>query len=103
MTTAGTLYDEALRNGMLVLLATNTASNSTFLDFTGTDGPYTSYWFDIDQIVPSVAANLWLRVSTDGGASFIATGYVFQSSFYYYSSGTPGYSFFGGNLSLIHI
>ena len=98
MSTAGTLYDEALRNGMLVLLATNVASNSASLNFTDLGGPYSGYLFDLDTLKPNVNSNLILCVSGDNGATFKTTDYNYQGTLYLYSAGAaPGYAFYGGN------
>jgi hypothetical protein len=53
------------------LLATQTASASATLDFTGfVSASYDVYIFELINIVPSTDASLLMRVSTDGGASY---------------------------------
>lgn len=61
-----------------VLLATLTASGSASLDFTATNSTkYAGYLCVIDQYLPATDNTDWhWRVSTDGGANFLAgTGY----------------------------
>jgi len=62
----------------LILLATGTASASSSLDFTGIDGAYPHYVFMFEQVLPATNnAILQMRVSTDGGATYISTS-VYQ-------------------------
>lgn len=57
-----------------VLLATRTASASAMLDFTEfNNAVYAYYIFQIDALTFSAAADLWMRLSTDGGSTYIAS------------------------------
>lgn len=70
-------------NGALVLIQTQTASDATSLPFTtGITGTYNNYLLVATSIIdPTFAGiNFGLQISSDGGATYIATGY---------SSGTP--------------
>lgn len=57
-----------------VLLATRTASASATLDFTEfNNASYRLYEFDLDGVRPATdATTLWVRLSTNGGASYDA-------------------------------
>jgi hypothetical protein len=59
----------------LVLLESQTAANDSSIDFsTGIDSTYDEYELHIIDLVPQTdAADVWMRVSTDGGSSFIST------------------------------
>jgi hypothetical protein len=57
------------------LLGTYTASNSASLDITGLSSTYKSYEFVFIHLKPATdAVNLRMRVTTDGGATYINTG-----------------------------
>lgn len=60
--------------GSRTLLAVQEASASTSIDFTSSiDGTYDRYEIQIDRLVPtSNAVNLMLRISTDGGSTWLA-------------------------------
>ena len=60
----------------LALLATATAASSTSVDFTSyIDGTYDEYIVTVSAYVPSTdGTDLFLRTSTDGGASFDSGG-----------------------------
>lgn len=78
--------------GSRILLAVQEASASTSIDFTSSiDGTYDRYEIQIDRLVPSTdGVNLLLRVSTDGGSSFLTgTGYswVVDTNMVQFSSG----------------
>jgi hypothetical protein len=61
--------------GALVLLEQHTASTSATLDFTTCiSATYDEYLIEFVGIVPVSAADLWMRMSTDGGATYDATG-----------------------------
>lgn len=80
--------------GSRVLLATQEASASTSIDFTsGIGGTYDRYEIQIDRLVPTTnGVNLLLRVSTDGGSSWLAgTGYswALETSMIQYVSEYP--------------
>jgi hypothetical protein len=71
-------------------IETQTPSSTTGADFTDLEGPYSTYTLSFADLVPaSDGANLDLRLSTDGGASYIMTGYkqVYQFAL---SNGSSG-------------
>jgi hypothetical protein len=78
MSTVGTLYDEAIKFGYAKLLTVNIANNSSALDFvSGLALGYDSYIFDVDKLYSNVSnANLYWRVSSDSGSSYIQTTYL---------------------------
>lgn len=101
MSTAGTLYDETIRNGMYTLISAAVVSSPVaeivFTDL-GPDSGYSSFMFDIDTVIPSVAlANLAMQVSSDNGATWRTdANYNFYSTFYLYAGGgEPGCAFYG--------
>lgn len=53
-----------------VLLDTKTASSSSQLDFTGIDGTYDTYEFEIIDLDPSADTNIEVRTSSDNGSSY---------------------------------
>lgn len=61
--------------GALILLEQQTASSSASLDFTSSiSSTYDSYLIDLTDIVPATdAVKIGLRVSTNGGSSYVAT------------------------------
>jgi hypothetical protein len=65
----------AITSGSRVLLSTVTASNSTTIDFdTNIDNTYEQYIIELINIDAATdAQNIFLRVSTDGGSSYVAT------------------------------
>jgi hypothetical protein len=55
----------------VVLLDTQTASNSASIDFTGLSATYTRYEIQYTNVVPATdGARIGLRTSTDGGSTF---------------------------------
>lgn len=80
----------------LVLLKTLTASSSSSLDFaTRTDGSaiiqsdFDTYKIVVTNLFPATnGAALWMRVSTDGGATYISTTSYDWSGFVSYYGGT---------------
>lgn len=54
---------------------------SASIDLTAFDGTtYTSYIFSLEQIIPATdGTTLWMRISTDGGSSFITTAQYFNA------------------------
>ena len=66
-----------LGNG-LSLIQTKTASTSANLSFTtGIATPYVNFMFVINQIVPSTGTPTFgMQVSTNGGSSYIGSGYT---------------------------
>lgn len=63
-------------SGALVLLEQHTAAASASLDFTtAITSLYDEYWFELVNLVPTTDnVLLWMRMSTDGGATYVATG-----------------------------
>ena len=61
--------------GQLELNETQTVS-SAFADFESL-GSYNVHLFTLNNVVPSSATNIGLRVSNDGGTSYEATGYQY--------------------------
>ena len=88
-TTASTAYR--------TLISEATASNSSTIEFTsGFSSSYSYYTVEIDGMIPVTdGANLYLRMSTDGGTSFIATGYRWTDS--YLNTTSSGWTSFNGN------
>lgn len=76
VTGADPVWAAPAASGALVLLEQHTAANSATLDFTtGITSTYDSYVIQlIDMLPASAAQNLQFRVSTDGGATYDATG-----------------------------
>ncbi len=66
--------------GSLVLISTATASSDATIDFTGIDGTYDEYELRILNAIPATnAVTAEMLVSTDGGASFITSGYSYTT------------------------
>ena len=58
----------------LVYINTFTASGAASLDITGLSSTYKSYIIEVEKLTPATDnADLWLRVSQDGGSTFITT------------------------------
>jgi hypothetical protein len=72
-------------SGGLVLLEQHTASSSSSLDFTtAITSTYDDYMIDFINILPATDADqLYLRFSTNGGSSYISTGYLWCHQFNY--------------------
>lgn len=64
--------------GSLVLISSQTASNSTLIAFTsGISATYNNYLLLISNFLPITAgASLELQLSTNGGSTYVTTGYV---------------------------
>lgn len=57
-----------------VLLSSTTAAAASSVDFTGLSSSYSKYIIQLTDIVPSTdATNLYFRVSTNNGSSFLST------------------------------
>lgn len=81
----------------LVLLQTQTASNSATIDFTsGLTSTYDQYIFIVSNVVPQTdATDFWIRVSEDGGSSYITTSsYAYN---FIYSAGAAAPSAAGSS------
>ncbi len=74
----------------LVLLAVASAASSATIDFTGIDGTYDEYLIEFQNVVPAnTGTQLFFRMSTDGGSSFVATGYSYAVLNNSSTAGTP--------------
>ena len=72
-----TNYEPAVRIGGLVLLETQ-ALTGTVVDFTKFSSFYDDYVFVVDDLDPVTdGATLNLRLSEDGGSSFVSSGYAY--------------------------
>ncbi len=79
---------ELVRLGGLALLEQHAASGSASLDFTTCiTSAYNTYLFDIENMIAAAGnANLVMRMSIDGGSTWLTTGYAW--SLLYVSSGS---------------
>ena len=74
-----------------VLISTATASTTAVVDFTLPSG-YNSFELKCINVVPSTdSVGMWLRVSTDGGATFAAGASDYSFQRYLQNSTTPFY------------
>lgn len=74
-----------LPTGALILLAGQTASSSASLDF-ALDPTFDAFSLDLTGLVLATATDdLWMLVSTDGGATYKTTGY--DSKYFGYRNG----------------
>lgn len=83
------------------LLNTLTASNSaTLVDTTSLTSTYDYYIFEFEEVLPATNLTvLKMRVSTDGGATYKATGYV-SASFSNIGTATVGFDAVGDSINL---
>ena len=83
------------QSGNLVLIQSQQASNSASVSFTtGITSTYTQYYFILSAIIPSINATaLQLQVSTNGGSSYVSTGYTTG----YFASNYNGASYANAN------
>lgn len=89
--TAGRYPDASvLGTALHPLLATLTASSSATLDFTAMDSSkYAGYLFVFEDIIPATnAVNIQLLFSTNGGSTFLSSGYAYAG--FGYDNGTSG-------------
>jgi hypothetical protein len=79
-------------SGGLVLIQTKTASNSASLTFTtGITSTYNNYMMTFQNVVPVTNnINTILRCSTDGGSTYLNSGYVTGNTKVEYNSTTFG-------------
>lgn len=71
------LRDTPSTAGALVLLDEEVASASAALVFTGLDSAYDNYKLILNDLIPATdSVDLLLQFSTDGGSTWITTGYV---------------------------
>ena len=101
----GTIYFDGVHftepQGDRVLLDELTASSSATLDLTSgfVADNFARYEIEFDRLLPATnSVNLWLRLSTDAGATFNAgaTDYVYATSGYNSAAGTLTASSGGG-------
>lgn len=79
--------------GSLVRLASQTASNSSSLTFTsGISATYNNYVLMFTNLTAASQSNFELQWSTDGGSSYVATGYTSGVTQVQYNSATWGNS-----------
>ena len=79
-------------SGGLVLLEQHTASASATLDFTSSiSTTYDDYQIDLINVIPATnAANLLMKVSTDGGSTWSASTYNWSYIYLKLTAGTNG-------------
>jgi hypothetical protein len=78
----GSLSASAVTGNNLVLIQSQTASNAATVDFTtGIDSTYDTYLLTMADVVPQTdATDLYMRVSVDGGANYLAgTTYAYEN------------------------
>lgn len=94
LTSNGTNWVSSTPSGQLVLISSQTASNSASIIFTSGISGYDLYYLSFyDVTLATNAQSLLLQYSTDSGSTYISTNYSAQATF---SSGTGGAS---GNVS----
>ena len=99
MSTAGTLYDETIKNGYAKLLMTQTASNAAAIDFTLPYTEFDSFEFDLDCIKTTAADWFLICCSNDGGVSFPASAdYWWAALTQWANVAPPALSHFSGEL-----
>ena len=75
--------------GGLVLLEQHAASASASLDFTTfVSSSYDEYEIHIVGLIPASASDLWMRMSTDGGATYDTSGVYANDSFVWRAGGS---------------
>lgn len=99
---ASALAFQQLSGGGLVLLNTATANNSAAVAFTGIDGTYDEYLILIDGLLPAASgADLLMKISEDGGNTFIVAGYQYANTVNTVGTGvTTGNSASATNLAI---
>lgn len=77
-------------SGNLVLIQTQTASSASTVNFTtGITATYNNYMLLCTNVIPGTnAVNVILDISTNGGSSYIATGYLSGSNQLGYATST---------------
>jgi hypothetical protein len=99
MSTVGTLYGETVGGGFAKLLNSTVISNGAGLASFTLPAAYDAFLFDIESIFCTGQPAVMIRVSTDNGASWIASGYYWSmntvfsydaNSYRPYGSGTLG-------------
>lgn len=93
LTSNGTNWTSAASSsGKLVFIQSQTATSSTTLNFTtGITSTYNNYMLEVSNVLTATASkDIYLRISTDGGSTYIATGYQSGINVAIYTSGTYG-------------
>lgn len=81
---------QTLTSGSLVLIQTKTASNSASISFTSGLTTYNNLLIVFDNVVPiSNGVSLQMQISTNGGSSYVATGYASGYNQLNFSSTVP--------------
>lgn len=77
--------------GGWTLLETHAASSSPQIDFTNFSASYSKYFLDIDGVTPGTTSqDLYLLISTDGGATFLTATNYYWSHYTSLASGPSG-------------
>lgn len=78
-------------SGSFVFLESHTASNSAQLDFVNFSSTYSKYFLDLDGLTPGTTAqDLYLRISTDGGSTFLTANNYRWTHYTSLASGASG-------------
>jgi hypothetical protein len=92
-----TSYNASIATGSMILLSSQTASNSASISFTtGIDSTYKEYQFYFIDIHPRTDANeLQFQVSTNGGSSYgVAITSTFFGAYNYEDGSAPAFQYF---------
>ncbi len=92
-------------SGSFVLVEQHTASSSASLDFTTCiSSTYDEYQIEVVNLIPASSANLWLRVSSDGGMTYISSGtpYAYGTFVVTFGGATAPGSSSGSNQLQLH-
>ena len=96
-----TAYNAAIATGNMVLLSSQTASNSASISFTtGIDSTYKEYQFWFVNILGASSTSFQFNLSTDGGSNYNATKTTTFFSAYQNESGTADTLEYGGSSDL---
>ena len=86
-----TAYNAAIATGNMVLLSSQTASNSASISFTtGINSTYKEYQFYFINIRPASTSNFTFNLSTDSGSNYNVTKTTNSYEAYNYEAGTSG-------------
>lgn len=95
MSTAGTLYDETIKNGYAEFLSAQNVGTAGAVAFSLPAG-YDSYLFDLDALYYNTeGAAIIGRVSTDNGASYKADNYWWSATTIWSNQPNPTFSQYG--------
>lgn len=83
-------YEGAVYPGQLILISSQTANNSASITFTsGITTTYNNYYLLVSNYRPVTdPSNLQLQISTDGGSTYITTGYNGSTNNFIWNSAT---------------